>query len=170
MQEVELALAPVVEALEPDVIHAHDHHTAPLAARSTALLRRRGRDVRWVHDAHELSVATADRGAGGLRGLLRRRMIGGMIAELVPTADAVVTVSVELAERLRADLRLTDRPVVVLNAPPVGVRPAGAVPAGARRSARRGPLARVRRRSGAARAASTWRCAPCPRWPASTWP
>ena len=119
VQEVELALAPVVEALEPDVIHAHDHHTAPLAARSTALLRRRGRDVRWVHDAHELSAATADRGAGGLRGLLRRRMVGGMIAELVPTADAVVTVSVELAERLRADLRLTDRPVVVLNAPPV---------------------------------------------------
>ena len=58
VQEVELALAPVVEALEPDVIHAHDHHTAPLAARSTALLRRRGRDVRWVHDAHELSAAT----------------------------------------------------------------------------------------------------------------
>jgi len=119
VQEVELALAPVVEALDPDVIHAHDHHTAPLAARSAAVLRRRGREVRWVHDAHELSAATADRGAGGLRGLLRRRMIGGMLAELVPTADAVVTVSDELAERLRADLRLRDRPVVVLNAPPV---------------------------------------------------
>jgi glycosyltransferase involved in cell wall biosynthesis len=78
-----------------------------------------------VHDAHELSVATADRGAGGLRGLLRRRMIGGMLAELVPTADAVVTVSDDLAERLRADLRLPERPVVVLNAPPVAAaRPA----------------------------------------------
>jgi glycogen(starch) synthase len=119
VQEVELALAPLVEALEPDVIHAHDHHTAPLAARSTAVLRRRGHDVRWVHDAHELSAATADRGARGLRGLLRRRMIGGMLAELVPSADAVVTVSGELAERLHTDLRLRDRPAVVLNAPPV---------------------------------------------------
>jgi len=125
VQEVELALAPCVEALDPDVIHAHDHYTAPLAARSCAVLRRRGRDVRWVHDAHELSVATADRGAGGLRGVLRRRMVGGMLAELVPTADAVVTVSDDLAERLRADLRLTERPVVVLNAPPVAAgRPA----------------------------------------------
>ena len=94
-------------------------------ARRDAALRGRGREVRWVHDAHELSAATADRGVGGLRGLLRRRMIGGMLAELVPTADAVVTVSDDLAERLRADLRLPDRPVVVLNAPPVAsARPA----------------------------------------------
>jgi glycosyltransferase involved in cell wall biosynthesis len=125
VQEVELALAPHVEALAPDVIHAHDHHTAPLAARSAAVLRRRGSRVRWVHDAHELSAATADRGAGGLRGLLRRRMIGGMLAELVPTAAAVVTVSDVLAERLRADLGLREPPVVVLNAPPVAsARPA----------------------------------------------
>ncbi len=125
VQEVELALAPHVEALEPAVIHAHDHHTAPLAARSAAVLRARGARVRWIHDAHELSVATADRGAGGLRGLLRRRMIGGMLRELVPGADAVVTVSAELADRLRADLHLPQRPTVVLNAPAVArARPA----------------------------------------------
>jgi glycosyltransferase involved in cell wall biosynthesis len=48
-----------------------------------------------------------------------------MLAELVPTADAVVTVSDDLAERLRADLRLPAPPVVVLNAPPVAsARPA----------------------------------------------
>ena len=124
-QEVELALAPHVEALAPAVIHAHDHHTAPLAARSAAVLRAGGHDVRWVHDAHELSAATADRGAGGLRGLLRRRMIGGMLRELVPGADAVVTVSGELADRLQTDLRLARRPAVVLNAPAVaGARPA----------------------------------------------
>jgi glycosyltransferase involved in cell wall biosynthesis len=125
VQEVELALAPHVEALEPAVIHAHDHHTVPLAARSTAVLRARGAGTVWVHDAHELSAATADRGAGGLRGLLRRRMITGMLAELVPTAAAVVTVSDELADRLSAGLRLPQRPTVVLNAPPVaGARPA----------------------------------------------
>jgi glycogen(starch) synthase len=125
VQEVELALAPHVETLDPAVVHAHDHHTAPLAARSTAVLRAGGRDVRWIHDAHELSTATADRGAGGLRGVLRRRMVGGMLRELVPTAADVVTVSDELADRLRADLRLEQRPVVVMNAPPVaGARPA----------------------------------------------
>ena len=124
-QEVEAALAPHVEALDPAVIHGHDHHTAPLAARSAAVLRARGAQTVWVHDAHELSAETADRGAGSLRGLLRRRMVGGMLAELVPTAAAVVTVSDELADRLRADLRLSERPTVVLNAPPVaGARPA----------------------------------------------
>jgi glycogen(starch) synthase len=125
VQVVELALAPHVEALEPAVIHGHDHHTAPLAARSAAVLRGRGAETVWVHDAHELSAETADRGAGGLRGLLRRRMVGGMLAELVPTAAAVVTVSDELADRLQSDLRLPERPTVVLNAPPVvGARPA----------------------------------------------
>jgi len=125
VQAVEVALAPVVEALEPAVIHAHDHHTAPLAARSAAVLRRCGADTVWVHDAHELSAQAADRGAGGLRGLLRRRMVAGMLAELVPTAAAVVTVSDELADRLRTDLRLRERPTVVLNAPPVAhARPA----------------------------------------------
>jgi glycogen synthase len=119
VQAVEIALAPVVEALDPVVIHAHDHHTAPLAARSAAVLRRRGPDTVWLHDAHELSARTADRGAGGMRGLLRRRMIAGMLAELVPTAAAVITVSDELAGRLQADLRLRERPTVVLNAPPV---------------------------------------------------
>jgi glycosyltransferase involved in cell wall biosynthesis len=125
VQAVEVALAPVVEALEPAVIHAHDHHTVPLAARSVAVLRQRAADTVWVHDAHELSARAADRGAGGLRGLLRRRMVAGMLAELVPTAAAVVTVSDELADRLQADLRLRERPTVVLNAPPVaGARPA----------------------------------------------
>ncbi|HYJ76450.1 MAG TPA: glycosyltransferase [Kineosporiaceae bacterium] len=125
VQAVEVALAPAVEALEPAVIHAHDHHTAPLAARSTAVLRSRGAQTVWVHDAHELSARAADRGASGLRGLLRRRMVAGMLAELVPTAAAVVTVSDELADRLRADLRLRERPTVVLNAPPVAhARPA----------------------------------------------
>jgi glycosyltransferase involved in cell wall biosynthesis len=125
VQAVEVALAPVVEALEPAAIHAHDHHTAPLAARSVATLRQRGADTVWVHDAHELSARAADRGAGGLRGLLRRRMVAGMLAELVPTAAAVVTVSDQLADRLRADLRLRERPTVVLNAPPVAsARPA----------------------------------------------
>ena len=48
-----------------------------------------------------------------------------MLRELVPTAADVVTVSDELADRLRADLRLERRPVVVMNAPPVaGARPA----------------------------------------------
>jgi glycogen synthase len=107
------------------VIHAHDHHTAPLAARSAGVLRARGGATLWLHDAHELSARAADRGAGGLRGLLRRRMVAGMLRELVPTAAAVVTVSDELADLLRADLGLAERPTVVLNAPPVaGARPA----------------------------------------------
>ncbi len=125
VQALEVALAPHVEALGPAVIHAHDHHTVPLAARSVAVLRAAGAGTVWVHDAHEYSAQVADRGAGGLRGLLRRRMVGGMLAELVPTAAAVLTVSEELADRLRSELRLAERPTVLLNAPPVAAaRPA----------------------------------------------
>lgn len=125
IQEVELALAPYVEALDPAVIHAHDHHTVPLGARSTAVLGSRGSAAVWVHDAHEYSEAVAGRGAGGPRGLLRRRMVAGMLAELVPTARAVVTVSDQLAQILAARLRLACPPTVVLNAPTVaGARPA----------------------------------------------
>jgi hypothetical protein len=80
VQEVELALAPVVEALDPDVIHAHDHHTAPLAARSAAVLCRRGREVRWVprreRAARPAAPADDRRDARGARPHRRRRRHG----------------------------------------------------------------------------------------------
>lgn len=119
VQDLELAVAPVVEAFDPDLVHAHDRHTIALAARSTAALTaaRPDRPVRWVLDAHEHVASTAARGDGGLRGRVRRAMVAGQQAEFVHDADAVVTVSQTLARMLRDDHALPTLPTVVLNAP-----------------------------------------------------
>jgi glycosyltransferase involved in cell wall biosynthesis len=119
VQDLELAMAPVVEAFDPDLVHAHDRHTIALAARSAAVLTAAHpeRPVRWVLDAHEHVASTAARGRGGLRGRLRRAMVAGQQAEFVGEADAVVTVSATLARMLRDDHGLAEVPTVVLNAP-----------------------------------------------------
>lgn len=123
VQDLELALAPWVEDHRPHLIHAHDRHTVPLAARSAAALRAAGTPTAWVLDAHEYVAATAARGATGLRGRLRRAMVVGEQDEFIRDADAVVTVSETLAGMLRSDHRLAATPTVVLNAP-AAVRPA----------------------------------------------
>ena len=120
VQDFELAMAPALEDLRPHVVHAHDRHTVSLAARSVAALRARGHPTGWVLDAHEYVAATAARDAGGLRGVVRRRMVTGLQDEFSREADAVITVSETLARMLQADHRLLDEPAVVLNAPLVG--------------------------------------------------
>ena len=115
IQDVELALAPVLDDLEPDLVHAHDFHTVGIAARAAARARARGRRLRWLYDAHEYLAGTAET---GLRGRLRHRFLVGQEREFAPLADAVVTVSEPIAELLQRDLGLTERPTVVLNVPP----------------------------------------------------
>ena len=117
VQSFELAAAPHLEDFAPDLVHAHDRHTLPLAARSVGCLRARGRPAAWLSDVHEDVGATAARGATGMRGALRRRMVLGQQAEFLPDADAVVTVSDTLANRLATNHRLPVRPTVVLNSP-----------------------------------------------------
>ncbi len=117
VQDLELAMAPHLEDFAPDLVHAHDRQTIALAARSAAALRHHGRPTRWVLDAHEYVAATAARGAGGLRGRVRRAMVVGQQSEFIAEADAVVTVSSELARMLAADHHLPASPTVVLNAP-----------------------------------------------------
>ena len=117
LAEYELAIAAEIEALRPDVVHAHDRHPVPAVARSVAALRADGHPVAWVLDAHEDVTATADRGATGLRGWARRRMISGEQDEWIREADAVITVSTELAEMLARRHRLAELPTVVQNAP-----------------------------------------------------
>ena len=117
VQDLELAFAPWVEEFEPRLLHAHDRHTIALAARTAAVLTARGVPTRWVLDAHEYVAATASRGGAGLRGRVRRAMVVGQQAEFIGDADAVVTVSDELAAMLRSDHGLATTPEVVLNAP-----------------------------------------------------
>jgi glycogen synthase len=119
-RDLELAFAPVIAELDPDLIHAHDFHLVGIGARAAARLSTPGRPVRWVHDAHEYLAGVETPGRWDLRGRLRRRMLLGLEREYLGRADAVVTVSAAIAERLSRDHRLDRPPLVVLNAPLVG--------------------------------------------------
>lgn len=119
VDDLELAVGPVLDALEPDVIHAHDVHLMGVIARSVARAHVAGRQVAWLYDAHEWVPGLSQYGGRTARVIaawaaLERRFIG--------TADAVITVSPPLAEALQSRYHLAARPGVVLNVPPLGAR------------------------------------------------
>ncbi|GAA4905588.1 glycosyltransferase involved in cell wall biosynthesis [Stackebrandtia albiflava] len=122
--DYELAFGPVVDALRPDIVHANDFRMLGVGARAVLRARAAGRPTRLVWDAHEY-----------LPGIKPwrddPRWLPAMTAhetEHARYADAVVTVSDELASLLRRRHGLTRTPAVVLNAPDVDAAP----PAGAR--------------------------------------
>ncbi|MEV8290888.1 glycosyltransferase family 4 protein [Streptomyces niveus] len=111
--DYEFAFGPLVDALEPDLIHANDFRMIGVGARAVHRARGRGRDVKLVWDAHEYLPGIKPR-AG------YRRWMPAHVAherEYGRCADAVVTVSQPLAELLHQEHRLPRMPVVVLNAP-----------------------------------------------------
>jgi glycosyltransferase involved in cell wall biosynthesis len=112
--DYESALAPVIDALEPDVIHAHDMHLVGVAAHARARARRAGRDVPWIYDAHEYV-----RGLSQYGGRTARVIAGwaDLESEFIRDAARVVTVSPAIAEALQSDYALASRPAVVLNIP-----------------------------------------------------
>ncbi|WP_405617356.1 glycosyltransferase family 4 protein [Streptomyces sp. NBC_01511] len=111
--DYEFAFGPVVDALEPDLIHANDFRMIGVGARAVHRARGRGRGVKLVWDAHEYLPGIKPR-AG------YRRWMPAHVAherEYGRCADAVVTVSPALAELLHKEHRLPRPPAVVLNAP-----------------------------------------------------
>lgn len=124
-RDLELAFAPVLAELRPELVHAHDFHTVGIGARAAARL-----GCRWLYDAHEYLAGIETPPPWDLRGRLRRRMLLGVEREYIGRADAVVTVSEAIAERLHTEHGLARRPRVVLNAPLVrtGGRPGEPAP------------------------------------------
>ena len=123
--DLELALAPVVRDLAPDLIHAHDFHMVGIGARLAATLSTSAapgvpdRRVRWIYDAHEYLRGIEVPARSDMRLRMRRRMLVGVEREYIKRADAVVTVSEGIATRLAEDHSLPVRPYVILNAPVV---------------------------------------------------
>ncbi|MGH3735602.1 MAG: glycosyltransferase [Micromonosporaceae bacterium] len=119
--DYELPLGRRIDALRPDLIHANDFRMVGVGARAAIRARSQGRQVKLVYDAHEYVPGIAGRPADA-------RWLPAQIAyekEFVAYADAVMTVSPTLAELLQEGHNLSERPAVVLNAPP-RERPAGA--------------------------------------------
>ncbi|MGY0003728.1 glycosyltransferase family 4 protein [Micromonospora sp. I033] len=117
--DFELAFAPVVDELAPDLIHAHDFRMLGVGARAVMRARAGGRDVKLVWDAHEFVPGIIGRPTN-LRWLPAQI---AYVREHAPYADAVITVSSTLADLLRETHDLPEQPGVVLNAPPAALTP-----------------------------------------------
>ncbi|MEV4161025.1 glycosyltransferase [Nonomuraea dietziae] len=109
--DLELAFGAVLDDLRPHVIHANDITMIGVAAQSAARLRSRGFTCRWLYDAHEY-VRGAD-----WHTELRTSAYHDLERQFIGRADAVVTVSPEIAEVLRQQYHLPSTPLVVRNTP-----------------------------------------------------
>lgn len=114
--DYEVAFAPVVDSLEPDVLHAHDMHVVGIAAHARSRARAAGRDVPWVYDAHEYVPGLSQYGGR------TARVIEGwadLESEFIRDAARVITVSPAIADALHERYQLSSHPAVVLNIPTV---------------------------------------------------
>lgn len=118
--DLEIAVGPVIDDLEADVLHAHDVHLLGVLARSKRRRAGAGQSARLVYDAHEF-----------IPGLFHPDpryvdALASMEAEFIPDCDHVVAVSDRVAAELQARHGLAARPTVVHNAPVIGRRAEGA--------------------------------------------
>ncbi|MEU4426720.1 glycosyltransferase [Actinoplanes sp. NPDC024001] len=109
--DLDLVFGPVIEKLKPDFIHANDVTTIHTVALSVARMRARGQKVAWLYDAHEY-IAGIDWPKPN-----EDRAYKTVEREFVGQADAVVTVSPEIAKMLQENFKLPETPLVVRNAP-----------------------------------------------------
>jgi len=129
IDDLELAVGPVLDELAADVIHAHDVHFLAVVGRAVARARVAGRTVPWVYDAHEWVPGLSRYGGRTARVVAAWSALERRWAD---RADRVITVSPPLAEALRSRHHLPRLPDIVLNVPPVvsgrpGVREAAGV-------------------------------------------
>ena len=93
----------VVRREGPDVVHVHDYHGLGAAVKAA------GPRTRLVFDAHEHALGKV---AGS-----RRKALALYLRKHAAMVDAVVTVGKELGNVLARDLRLSQAPMVLHNAP-----------------------------------------------------
>lgn len=108
----ELAFGKVIDGLRPEIIHAHDFRMVGVGARAALRARAKGRPVKLIYDAHEYVPGLRPRQA-------EPHWLPALCAyekEYARHADAVVTVSEDLADLLHREHKLPERPAVVMNA------------------------------------------------------
>jgi glycosyltransferase involved in cell wall biosynthesis len=117
MDDFEIAYGPVIDGLEPDVVHAQDVFSIGVAARAAARARLAGRVVPLVYDAHEFVPGLA-RHAG--RSPRYAAAIESLEREYIGEAALVLTVGPAVAQAIAAHYGLERPPTVVLNTPAMG--------------------------------------------------
>jgi len=114
VEDYATSFAPVLDALAPDVIHAH--HPAVLGTAVRAARRRRaaGEPCQVVYDAREdfLGIPKQEQGHWRRHSVLVREE-----ARYIRQADAVVTVSEPITVTLTQRYHLATAPTLVLNVP-----------------------------------------------------
>lgn len=110
---LESAFGPVIDDLDPDLIHANDFRMLGPGARAKIRAAARGRAVSLVWDVHEYLPGVKPWSA---RPLWKEAQVAHE-REYARYADEVVTVSEELGELLMKDHGLAREPSVVLNCP-----------------------------------------------------
>lgn len=116
LDDFELAFGPVIDRLQPDVVHAQDVFSIGVAARAVARSQLAGRPTLFVYDAHEFVPGLPK---GSSRAPRFAAAIESIEREYVHDADRIITVSPVIADAIQAHYRLDRRPDVVLNAPVV---------------------------------------------------
>jgi glycosyltransferase involved in cell wall biosynthesis len=117
------AFSPVLDELEPDIIHAHHPTVLPTAVRAARRARGWGRECHVVYDARENFAGIPEREQGTVR---RHHVLLRCEARGIGGADAVITVSAPIAAALQQRYQLPHLPAVLLNAPPRTVTDPGA--------------------------------------------
>ena len=115
--EWELAYGPIIDRLKPDIIHANDFRMLGVGARAAIRARAKGRDTKLVWDAHEFLPGIKPWNSHPRWHIAQQ----AHEREYARQADAVITVSENLANLLVSEHGLATRPTVVLNAPDVRV-------------------------------------------------
>jgi glycosyltransferase involved in cell wall biosynthesis len=105
----------VLDALEPDIIHAHHPLVLGTAVRAARRRQSAGFDCRVVYDARENFAGIPAAEQGNVR---RHAVLVREEARYVGAASAVITVSEPIADVLHDRYRLPARPAVILNVPP----------------------------------------------------
>lgn len=120
VDDLEASYGPVLDALEPDAVHAHDMHVLSVAVHAAYRAKKRGRDVKVIYDAHEYVRGMA------LFGKTTRRSIAAwadLESDYIRYADEVITVSPHIAQAMKRDHDLPRLPSVLLNVPVPGEDP-----------------------------------------------
>lgn len=107
----EEAFVQAITDFEPDVIHTHDYKCVSIGALVKEQLLSKDINTFWIYDAHEFLPGLVHYSAEWLELQCQNER------NYIQKADCVITVSSEIADLLKKTHFLTNRPVVVLNAP-----------------------------------------------------
>ncbi|WP_223297217.1 glycosyltransferase [Catenulispora acidiphila] len=110
--DFEDSFGPVIDELEPDLIHANDADMLGVAARAVVRARSRGRDVKLVYDAHEFFPGEIRHGDASWHVVM-----AGEERRYLPLVDGVCAAAEHIATAMAECYQLSTVPTVVNNMP-----------------------------------------------------